>query len=1380
MKSCAKYKIKFPIENIKYNNDKNKVNRIIKNEYILSDDEFNNLILINTDIKIYELLIKIYIYELKEKEKILELIQKSSKAFLYIIKNKIKLPNNLLLVLEGQQHNKFLSFQNILLDNVSEKKDISKIIDISPDLKIALEFIKINYKKIIQKSNSFDTYFRKDKIQFRFNEMKISYKILIYFDLIREIFEMEKNLDKKYQLLDYEELFTILFKAFSSKTLNEFYHLKKFIDLLGKNLHQEVIDNFYEYVHIKGIDLIKKNQMNPSEIILFISSKDIYYYSNDFKKSKKRDPEIMRYIPITDTDSNYMENIQLIKDYNILNIFIDSCHETEEKFYEILLEQIKNIKDFKNIFIIFATKNINRKFYYFITNKIQNLIYTIFDVDPENYVDIFQIFDILISSKHFYINDINDIIPDFYIQNKYFIYLLKNDSPCIKCFLSSGIFEANLEYLEMNNDTNYFIDMLLNSSDKYCQIILKNIYTLCFDEDDFYKKEINYKFIFYKDVKNKCKNLFKKYQNIEGTYIFKVNLIEKKILKDLENGNIKFIKLKCSMLEDKEFYNKIKLITSDEKYGEILYNTLKNNLEKCQKDLNNLETILDYYSIFYPKSKEEIINIIKEKKKEYPEDKLINELINIDIDNLINIKNFYLNEAIEESKNIKFKNSSFFMAIYKNYFSKDESKKSEDKILKESINNYNNILTEIIEKLESQLPLNEIKNIELIIQETLKSEFDWNKEINFIIEQFSFLNKANYIINNFKNDFIFFVEKFQFVKLIKGIIDFIEYNYKVNDNKDTKCFNNLKIIYNNIIENKINENNINEFIDLLKSNEYYINSDNIVIKFYKALLENKESLSFLKAIKESIFLNTKENKDLINIYIFFKKIFNNKEIITDKNFLDKYMTEIKNNKNLSNIINELTNKYYNFINNKEININNGINNLYQFEITFNYNNNLIKVQCNLNEKIKDIINKFIIKSQIDKNSIYFLYGGTTINEELLLSKVASSEDIKRNKMIILVNSLNDNQNNNINSIIKSKEIICPKCFKHINIKIKNYKIILSDCKNGHFFEDILFKNFQNSQNIDLKNIICNNCNQKNKHDTFNNEFFTCLNCNQNLCPICKSLHNKYHKIINYDNNDYVCSTHFESFNSYCKICKKNLCIKCEKEHTEHKKIYYGDILSNEDEIAMKIAYFGRDINKLNKDIDNIIEKLNGYKDNIKEFYDIYIDVMKNVQNKNRNYELLNNIIEMSDNDVIKDLKNIVNENNIKNKINLILDITEKSKILDNDEITLIYKVNKNDKTIKIFDAHFVENNKNVCKIIYNKKVLEVKEYIDIKNEKEKLIIKLKGINNITNASKMFYECKALESIPDIINFDLSRIIEMNEMFKGCYEGLIIPDRFFKN
>ena len=40
---------------------------------------------------------------------------------------------------------------------------------------------------------------------------------------------------------------------------------------------------------------------------------------------------------------------------------------------------------------------------------------------------------------------------------------------------------------------------------------------------------------------------------------------------------------------------------------------------------------------------------------EYKEDKNISELINLDINNFLNIKHFYLNEVIEESKNIKFK-----------------------------------------------------------------------------------------------------------------------------------------------------------------------------------------------------------------------------------------------------------------------------------------------------------------------------------------------------------------------------------------------------------------------------------------------------------------------------------------------------------------------------------------------------------------------------------------------------------------------------------------------------------------------------------------------------------------------------------------------------
>ena len=158
--------------------------------------------------------------------------------------------------------------------------------------------------------------------------------------------------------------------------------------------------------------------------------------------------------------------------------------------------------------------------------------------------------------------------------------------------------------------------------------------------------------------------------------------------------------------------------------------------------------------------------------------------------------------------------------------------------------------------------------------------------------------------------------------------------------------------------------------------------------------------------------------------------------------------------------------------------------------------------------------------------------------------------------------------------------------------------------------------------------------------------------------------------------------------------------------------------------------------------------------------------MKNVENQNRNYQILNNMIEINDNDIIKDIKLILDEKIMKNKINLILDIIDKNEIFNNDEITLIYKKDNNENKIKIFDSVFVQNNKDICKIIYDNKEIELK--------KEKIEIKLKGFKNIINANKMFFNCKALISIPDINKWDLSNVTDKNEMFKGCNQSLIFP------
>ena len=120
--------------------------------------------------------------------------------------------------------------------------------------------------------------------------------------------------------------------------------------------------------------------------------------------------------------------------------------------------------------------------------------------------------------------------------------------------------------------------------------------------------------------------------------------------------------------------------------------------------------------------------------------------------------------------------------------------------------------------------------------------------------------------------------------------------------------------------------------------------------------------------------------------------------------------------------------------------------------------------------------------------------------------------------------------------------------------------------------------------------------------------------------------------------------------------------------------------------------------------------------------------------------------------------------------------------MNNNEINIIYNINNiKDDSLKIFGSEFVKNNKNNCKIIYENKEYELQEYINIKNnKKEKIEIKLKGINKVTDMSYMFYECQSLSSLPDISKWDTKNVTDMSFMFKDCNEKLVIPSKFKDN
>ena len=59
------------------------------------------------------------------------------------------------------------------------------------------------------------------------------------------------------------------------------------------------------------------------------------------------------------------------------------------------------------------------------------------------------------------------------------------------------------------------------------------------------------------------------------------------------------------------------------------------------------------------------------------------------------------------------------------------------------------------------------------------------------------------------------------------------------------------------------------------------------------------------------------------------------------------------------------------------------------------------------------------------------------------------------------------------------------------------------------------ENFKNTQLINESYIKCFKCNND-KNKTYNKQFYVCINCQKNLCPLCRSSHDKKHKIIDYD------------------------------------------------------------------------------------------------------------------------------------------------------------------------------------------------------------------------------------------------------------------------
>ena len=403
------------------------------------------------------------------------------------------------------------------------------------------------------------------------------------------------------------------------------------------------------------------------------------------------------------------------------------------------------------------------------------------------------------------------------------------------------------------------------------------------------------------------------------------------------------------------------------------------------------------------------------------------------------------------------------------------------------------------------------------------------------------------------------------------------------------------------------------------------------------------------------------------------------------------------------------------------------------QVQFDFKNFKIVIPCRIDETMETIIQRFLIKCEIkSSDNLFFLCNGRIVDKKLSFKEVANGMDNDRNQINIIVNEKQTEQKN-VSVLKKSKHVICPQCNENIFMSIKDYTISLEECKNGHKINNILLSEFEKTQYLDYSSIKCNSCKEIKKSETFDNKFYICCECQNFLCPLCKKAHKQEHHIFDYDQKNFICRKHYESYISYCSDCKNDICLLCIKEHNGHKLINYGDIMPNINASEEELNKLKKAINEFKCYINELILKFNKLMENLDNYFNIYNNIINNFDVKYRNYYTITNLNFLNNyNDgFINILSTIINNQNIKNKLNIIMNIY--------DKMTFKEEKNENEDLDKEKREEIIQKNKKPTisfttdyKIIYlfelnDSRILIYQEYFGEEHEKYKACVY--NINN---------------------------------------------------
>ena len=1132
-KSCLEFNLQINnISSVNYIKDANKINP----ENILTSEELDTLYtlfkekkekIVEIIIKKYaSLIIKLYSGNIEYKSLIKDFLE--SKNIKYYIRDIFTLliqeEINIIDLDIVDDKEKTEKIKKSFLEVANTKEEINYILNkFSKGLINYLQFIKENInlicsileKDVVQKEKTK----KKEENNYILNIPGPDKEDDIHkiYELMNDILNQMKN--KKYSIINYEQFFNQLVDIYSNETLDELCDLKKFKELLKQYLKKDTIENYYIKIHQKGMNLIKMEEMNDvNEIISFIYDKDEFYKNDFYINNENRDPTIFEYIPIGSTFQDNLNNINILKEKQVWKLFNKSNEYIINAFHKIFLDQILNIKDLNSLFDIFPDKEIKKTFIVDINKKLNEVIYTCFNVDyginlRNEYL--FRLFEHILILNY---NNGLDVLEQIKLINQnfdegfissYFFYLLKSEKvkkiiPKVKDYIINFFIE---QHKKGNTSVDSLILLLKTSPDEAFRIeLLNQMDNFILDERDFYQREETKKFKLFKFFNKNFQDLIKKGgKNLKGNYLIKIVQLKAKIKKDLNEGNVPYTVIETLLQYENQFLEKIEVIVDfDIKEANKIMNKIKSMVDKCLTKFNIFDKFIEYYSTFFRETQRNLIQLIKDKLKLTKEINLIN-LVNLNSDKYIVDKDFSYKECLKDSENLRYKYSIFFMPIYRERYENEHLEKNEEEIFNNSIRAFKDSFTRIINQKETKEPFFEINYSEIItrVEQNYRNyKNEMNKEINFLLNELKNLNKDAYIKKNLLSDIKIFSYRNNVEILIFGMMYFIEIFNKIKPIQISNYYNTLKATHDIVAKNTVTAEEIQDSIKLMAKYEYDVTKGKTsLMEYYELLLGKEEAINFLKELKDknmdiktfNEFIDEQENSqlttndvdNLLDTFEFFKKLFENQKITSDIILIQNFKSSCEKEKNIMIKMKEYLKCYGELIELNKILIKNpeatekkiekilknsevvfykdmNNNNLYTFKIVY-LNQSNIKKDIDINE-----LNELRYK-------IYMSGTGSNLITEEDKNKKGGSKEILTNKYVSLIDNINQ-LNNTLNSLIKSGYPFV----KDFSLKIENAiafdskhknktleKIIEEYKSENKTFKKIIKKGYETSPNLRL-------------------------------------------------------------------------------------------------------------------------------------------------------------------------------------------------------------------------------------------------------------------------------------------------------------------------